>query len=68
MGFSQLGIEGSRIVLIYLSFFCLTLMLKCEFNFPQVLDFVNDAIITLDAFADAYQPAALSLCASFERG
>uniref|UniRef100_A0A453IQQ5 CUE domain-containing protein n=1 Tax=Aegilops tauschii subsp. strangulata TaxID=200361 RepID=A0A453IQQ5_AEGTS len=34
----------------------------------QVLDFVNDAIITLDAFAEAYQPAALLLCASFERG
>ncbi|VAH87920.1 unnamed protein product [Triticum turgidum subsp. durum] len=37
-------------------------------DFSEVLDFVNDAIITLDAFADAYQPAALSLCASFERG
>uniref|UniRef100_A0A453IPI2 CUE domain-containing protein n=1 Tax=Aegilops tauschii subsp. strangulata TaxID=200361 RepID=A0A453IPI2_AEGTS len=34
----------------------------------RVLDFVNDAIITLDAFAEAYQPAALLLCASFERG
>ncbi|VAI08616.1 unnamed protein product [Triticum turgidum subsp. durum] len=37
-------------------------------DFSEVLDFVNDAIITLDAFADAYQPAALLLCASFERG
>ncbi|KAF0890171.1 hypothetical protein E2562_038527 [Oryza meyeriana var. granulata] len=32
----------------------------------QVLDFVNDAIVTLDAFADAYQPAALLFCTSFE--
>uniref|UniRef100_A0A0E0KA87 CUE domain-containing protein n=1 Tax=Oryza punctata TaxID=4537 RepID=A0A0E0KA87_ORYPU len=32
----------------------------------QVLDFVNDAIVTLDAFVDAYQPAALLFCTSFE--
>ncbi|PNT77956.1 hypothetical protein BRADI_1g70890v3 [Brachypodium distachyon] len=37
-------------------------------DFSEVLDFVNDAIITLDAFADAYQPAALLLCTSFETG
>jgi activating signal cointegrator complex subunit 2 len=41
-------------------------MRNCNFNFPQVLDFVNDAIISLDAFVDAYQPAALLLCTSFE--
>uniref|UniRef100_A0ACD5TV22 Uncharacterized protein n=1 Tax=Avena sativa TaxID=4498 RepID=A0ACD5TV22_AVESA len=37
-------------------------------EFLEVLDFVNDAIISLDAFADAYQPAALLLCSSFKAG
>ncbi|CAM0871672.1 unnamed protein product [Alopecurus aequalis] len=37
-------------------------------SFSEVLDFVNDAIISLDAFVDAYQPAALLLCTSFEAG
>ncbi|XP_047089748.1 activating signal cointegrator 1 complex subunit 2-like [Lolium rigidum] len=37
-------------------------------DFSEVLDFVNDAIISLDAFVDAYQPAALLLCTSFEAG
>ncbi|KAM0860052.1 hypothetical protein ACQ4PT_046777 [Festuca glaucescens] len=36
-------------------------------DFSEVLDFVNDAIISLDAFVDAYQPAALLLC-TFEAG
>lgn len=31
-----------------------------------MLDFVNDAIVTLDAFVDAYQSAALLFCTSFE--
>ncbi|KAF0899210.1 hypothetical protein E2562_015567 [Oryza meyeriana var. granulata] len=35
-------------------------------DFSEVLDFVNDAIVTLDAFVDAYQPAALLFCTSFE--
>jgi activating signal cointegrator complex subunit 2 len=43
-------------------------MRSSKFNSLQVLDFVNDAIISLDAFVDAYQPAALLLCTSFEAG
>ncbi|CAD6210094.1 unnamed protein product [Miscanthus lutarioriparius] len=35
-------------------------------DFLEVLDFVNDAIVTLDSFVGAYQPAALLLCANFE--
>ncbi|GJN30631.1 hypothetical protein PR202_gb18953 [Eleusine coracana subsp. coracana] len=35
-------------------------------DFLEVLDFVNDGIVTLDAFVGAYQPAALLFCANFE--
>ncbi|XP_006649591.1 activating signal cointegrator 1 complex subunit 2 [Oryza brachyantha] len=35
-------------------------------DLSEVLDFVNDAIVTLDAFVDSYQPAALLFCTSFE--
>ncbi|KAL6867642.1 hypothetical protein ACP4OV_015666 [Aristida adscensionis] len=35
-------------------------------DFLEVLDFINDAIVTLDSFAGAYQPAALLFCANFE--
>ncbi|CAN6321026.1 unnamed protein product [Urochloa humidicola] len=32
----------------------------------EVLDFVNDAIVTLDSFVAAYQPAALLFCTNFQ--
>lgn len=32
----------------------------------QVMDFINDAVVTLDAFADAYRPASFYLSLSFE--
>ncbi|KAJ1298311.1 hypothetical protein BS78_01G443000 [Paspalum vaginatum] len=35
-------------------------------DFLEVLDFINDAIVTLDSFVGAYQPAALLFCANFE--
>ncbi|KAJ4767420.1 Activating signal cointegrator 1 complex subunit 2 [Rhynchospora pubera] len=35
-------------------------------DFLEVLDFINDAVVTLDAFVEAYRPASLSFCASFE--
>jgi hypothetical protein len=35
-------------------------------NLLQVLDFINDAIVTLDSFVGAYQPAALLFCTNFE--
>lgn len=35
-------------------------------DFLEVMDFINDAIVTLDAFADAYKPAALYFSISFE--
>ncbi|KAJ3673977.1 hypothetical protein LUZ60_005969 [Juncus effusus] len=35
-------------------------------DFLEVLDFINDAVVTLDAFVNAYKPAAFSFCASFE--
>ncbi|KAK8937683.1 hypothetical protein KSP40_PGU009989 [Platanthera guangdongensis] len=35
-------------------------------DFLEVLDFINDSISTFDAFADAYRPAALHFCLSFE--
>ena len=37
-----------------------------KLNLPQVLDFINDAIVTLDSFVGAYQPAALLFCTNFE--
>ncbi|OEL22334.1 hypothetical protein BAE44_0016648 [Dichanthelium oligosanthes] len=35
-------------------------------DFLEVLDFINDAIVTLDSFVGAYQPAALLFCTNFE--
>lgn len=35
-------------------------------DFLEVMDFINDAIMTFDAFADACAPAALHFCVSFE--
>ncbi|XP_062216481.1 uncharacterized protein LOC133916703 [Phragmites australis] len=35
-------------------------------DFLEVLDFINDAIVTMDSFIGAYQPAALLLCTNFE--
>lgn len=35
-------------------------------DFMEVLDFINDAIVTLDSFVGAYQPAALLFCTNFE--
>uniref|UniRef100_A0A0A9DH47 Uncharacterized protein n=1 Tax=Arundo donax TaxID=35708 RepID=A0A0A9DH47_ARUDO len=35
-------------------------------DFLEVLDFINDAIVTLDSFVGAYEPAALLFCANFE--
>lgn len=35
-------------------------------DFLEVMDFVNDAIVTLDAFADAYNSAALYFSVTFE--
>ncbi|PKU59472.1 activating signal cointegrator 1 complex subunit 2 [Dendrobium catenatum] len=35
-------------------------------DFLEVMDFINDAIMTFDAFADAYRPAALHFSVSFE--
>ncbi|CAL4929679.1 unnamed protein product [Urochloa decumbens] len=35
-------------------------------DFLEVLDFLNDAIVTLDSFVGAYQPAALLFCTNFE--
>ncbi|KAG8073919.1 hypothetical protein GUJ93_ZPchr0006g41524 [Zizania palustris] len=43
-----------------------TQVTQLQKDFSEVLDFINDAIVTLDAFVDAYQPAALLFCASFE--
>uniref|UniRef100_A0A0A9G420 CUE domain-containing protein n=1 Tax=Arundo donax TaxID=35708 RepID=A0A0A9G420_ARUDO len=39
---------------------------KLQKDFLEVLDFINDAIATLDSFFGAYQPAALLFCANFE--
>uniref|UniRef100_A0A0D9VQX9 CUE domain-containing protein n=1 Tax=Leersia perrieri TaxID=77586 RepID=A0A0D9VQX9_9ORYZ len=58
-------LDGINIVLPqFLSIFH-TMQERCMKSL-QVLDFVNDAIVTLDAFVDAYQPAALLFCTSFE--
>ncbi|XP_062210268.1 uncharacterized protein LOC133911853 [Phragmites australis] len=35
-------------------------------DFLEVLDFINDAIVTLDSFVGAYQPASLLFCTNFE--
>ncbi|KAJ0982117.1 hypothetical protein J5N97_010372 [Dioscorea zingiberensis] len=35
-------------------------------DFLEVIDFINDAIATLDAFAEAYRPAAMYFANSFE--
>ncbi|CAL9116938.1 unnamed protein product [Musa acuminata var. zebrina] len=35
-------------------------------DFLEVMDFINDAVVTLDAFADAYRPASFYLSLSFE--
>ncbi|KAL6645622.1 hypothetical protein ACP70R_017230 [Stipagrostis hirtigluma subsp. patula] len=40
--------------------------IQLQKDFLEVLDFINDAIVTLDSFAGAYQPAALLFCANFE--
>lgn len=34
--------------------------------FLQVMDFINDAVVTLGAFADAFRPAALYFSISFD--
>lgn len=40
--------------------------IQLQKDFLEVLDYINDAIVTLDSFVGAYQPAALLFCASFE--
>nr|CAD1822641.1 unnamed protein product [Ananas comosus var. bracteatus] len=35
-------------------------------DFLEVMDFINDAVVTLDYFVDAYRPAALLFSMSFE--
>ncbi|XP_073105142.1 uncharacterized protein [Elaeis guineensis] len=35
-------------------------------DFSEAMDFINDAIVTLDAFADAYKPASLYFSIPFE--